>query len=77
MEEAQITTSGSSDLTIMGLFFAADPVVKLVMLLLVVLMKSIDPEELKAAQAEFAGKAKPSATGAARTKQQASVPGRG
>ena len=35
MEEAQITTSGSSDLTIMGLFFAADPVVKLVMLLLV------------------------------------------
>ncbi len=35
MEEAQITASGSSDLTIMGLFFAADPVVKLVMLLLV------------------------------------------
>ena len=35
MEEAKITASGSSDLTIMGLFFAADPVVKLVMLLLV------------------------------------------
>ncbi len=35
MEEALITASGSSDLTIMGLFLAADPVVKLVMLLLV------------------------------------------